>query len=50
METTTLSSAIQTGTSILTNGWNFISGNSILFGICTLGLVSAGIFIVKKLF
>ena len=45
-----MAEAMQTGTSILTNGWNFIQSNPILFGVCTLGIVTAGIRIVKGLF
>lgn len=52
MESTTvqaISTAMGTGTSILTNGWTFIQTNPILFGVCTLGIVTAGIKIVKKI-
>lgn len=45
-----MAEAMQVGTSILTNGWTFIQGNPILFGICTLGVVTAGIKVVKSLF
>lgn len=48
--TVTLGQALQTGVDILNTGWGFISDNAVLFGVCALGLVSAGVHIVKSLF
>ena len=48
--TVTLGQALSNGSTILSTGWTFISGNAVLFGVCALGLVSAAVHIVKSLF
>ena len=48
--TVTLGQALSNGSTILSTGWTFISGNVVLFGVCALGLVSAAVHIVKSLF
>lgn len=45
-----LTTAITTGTSILSSGMEFITGNPILFGIIAMGLVGTAIAKVKRLF
>lgn len=45
-----MSEALTTATLVLNSAWTFIEGNPILFGACALGLVGAGITLVKGLF
>lgn len=45
-----MTEALKSGVEILNVGWDFISSNAVLFGVCALGLVSAGVHIVKSLF
>lgn len=45
-----MAEAITQGTSILTSGWDFISGNPVLFGICAMSVVTGAIYSVKGLF
>ena len=48
--TVTLGQALSNGSTILSTGWTFISGNAVLFGVCALGLVSAAVHIVKFIY
>lgn len=45
-----MADAITSGTSLLTSGLGFITGNPILFGIIAMGLVGTAIAKVKRLF
>lgn len=45
-----MSEAITAGTAILSAGFDFITGNAILFGIVAMGLVGTAIAKVKRLF
>ena len=45
-----MAEAITAGTSILTSGLDFITGNPILFGVIAMGLVGTAIAKVKRLF
>lgn len=45
-----MAEALTTATLVLNTSWDFIASNAILFGACALGLVGAGITLVKGLF
>lgn len=45
-----MADALTAATAILNAGWTFISANPVLFGICAVGVLSAGIHTVKGLF
>ena len=45
-----MSEALSSAVSILNSAWGFISGNEVLFGICAVGLLTAAIFKVKRMF
>lgn len=44
-----MADALTAATTILNAGWTFITGNPILFGICAVGVLTAGITTVKSL-
>lgn len=45
-----MAEALTSAASILNAGWDFISGNAVLFGICAVGILAAGITTVKSFF
>lgn len=45
-----MTEAITVALELLNNGWTFIQGNPILFGVCALGLLTGAIHTVKSFF